>query len=102
MKTVNLSVPRNDSLDYLRGLAAVGVMAYHLYLFTYGECDASDFIAKVKIYAFAIFYVLSGLTLCIANTKIYELSRQNLTVFYLKRFLEYSLCFGWLLCLLIY
>jgi peptidoglycan/LPS O-acetylase OafA/YrhL len=86
MKTVNLSVPRNDSLDYLRGLAAVGVMAYHLYLFTYGECNASDFLAKVKIYAVAIFYVLSGLTLCIAHAKSYELNKQNLAIFYLKRF----------------
>ena len=52
-----LSVKRYDSLDYLRGLAASGVMAYHMSLFTFGESDSSTFIARVKIYAVSIFYV---------------------------------------------
>ena len=80
-----LTVKRNDSLDYLRGLAASGVMAYHMSLFTFGESDSSTFIARVKIYAVSIFYVLSGLTLFIANAKL-QLNKQSITIFYLKRF----------------
>ncbi len=79
------SVRRNDSLDYLRGLAASGVMAYHLSLFSFGESDASTLMARIKIYGVSIFYVLSGLTLCIADSKL-QLNKQSLSVFYLKRF----------------
>ena len=79
------ALKRNDSLDYLRGLAATGVMAYHLSLFTFGESDASTFIARIKIYAVSIFYVLSGLTLFIANSKLTP-TKESLIVFYLKRF----------------
>ena len=80
-----LSVKRYDSLDYLRGLAASGVMAYHMSLFTFGESDSSTFIARVKIYAVSIFYVLSGLTLYIANSKL-KANKESISIFYLKRF----------------
>ncbi len=79
------TVKRNDSLDYLRGLAASGVMAYHLSLFSFGESDASTLIARIKIYGVSVFYVLSGLTLFIADSKL-QFNKQSLTVFYLKRF----------------
>jgi len=79
------TVKRNDSLDYLRGLAASGVMAYHLSLFSFGESDASTVIARIKIYGVSVFYVLSGLTLCIADSKM-QLNKKSLTIFYLKRF----------------
>lgn len=74
-----------DSLDYLRGLAAFGVMSYHMSLFSFGESDASSFLARVKIYAVAIFYVLSGLTLFIANSKL-EANKTSISSFYIKRF----------------
>jgi peptidoglycan/LPS O-acetylase OafA/YrhL len=86
MKPLSPPIKRNESLDYLRGLAATGVMFYHLSLFSFGESDASTFIARVKIYAVSIFYVLSGLTLYIANTKLLELTKNSLIEFYLKRF----------------
>ncbi len=78
-------IKRYDSLDYLRGLAAFGVMSYHMFLFSFGESDSSTFIARVKIYAVSIFYVLSGLTLFIANPKL-EANTKSITAFYLKRF----------------
>jgi len=86
MENKSMLVQRNDSLDYLRGLAASGVMAYHLSLLSFGESDASSLIAKVKIFAVSIFYVLSGLTLFIANKKITLQSKESLIQFYTKRF----------------
>jgi len=86
MSTVNTSVKRNDSLDYLRGLAATGVMIYHVNLLSFGEVDSSTVLAKVKIFAVSIFYVLSGLTLFIANKKSAIPERNSVIEFYLKRF----------------
>ena len=86
MTSIVSPIKRNASLDYLRGLAATGVMLYHLSLFSFGESDASTLIARVKIYAVSIFYVLSGLTLFIANTKSLMLNKNSLVEFYLKRF----------------
>ena len=85
MSTVN-TTKRNDSLDYLRGLAATGVMIYHMNLLCFGEVDASTVLAKVKIFAVSIFYVLSGLTLYIANKKSALPEKNSMIEFYLKRF----------------
>jgi peptidoglycan/LPS O-acetylase OafA/YrhL len=54
---------RLHTLDYLRGLAAFGIMLFHYLSWTIGEFDSSDFMGRVGIYGVAIFYVLSGLTL---------------------------------------
>ncbi len=74
---------RINSLDYLRGLAAVGIMCYHLQLLNFGEADAGTALAKIKIYGVAIFYILSGLTLY----KVYEqhFSIRAIPGFYKKR-----------------
>ena len=76
---------RNLSIDYLRGLAAIGVLCYHMYLFNYGEADASTILAKLKIYAVAIFYVISGLTLTIVYLNKLKFDFNNIMEFYLKR-----------------
>ncbi len=80
---VNLRI---DSLDYLRGLAAFGIMIYHMYLFTYGETDSSHVLAKIKIYGVSIFYVLSGLTLYLVNIHKFSPTKNFLKDFYIKRF----------------
>lgn len=54
---------RLHTLDYLRGLAAAGIMVFHYMSWTFGEFDSADFMGRVGIYGVAIFYVLSGLTL---------------------------------------
>jgi exopolysaccharide production protein ExoZ len=54
---------RLHTLDYLRGLAAFGIMLFHYLSWTIGEFDSADFMGRVGIYGVAIFYVLSGLTL---------------------------------------
>ena len=54
---------RLHTLDYLRGLAAFGIMLFHYMSWTFGEFDSADVMGRVGIYGVAIFYVLSGLTL---------------------------------------
>ncbi|RYZ97434.1 MAG: acyltransferase [Sphingobacteriaceae bacterium] len=80
------TINRIDSLDYLRGLAALGIMCYHMYLFTYGEADSSSVFAKIKIYGVSIFYVLSGLTLYLVSIKKFSFTKPVLKEFYIKRF----------------
>ena len=73
-----LAANRIDSLDYLRGLAALGIMIYHMHLFTFGEVDSSTVLARVKIYDVSIFYVLSGLTLCVVHLNNFHFTKQGL------------------------
>jgi exopolysaccharide production protein ExoZ len=80
------TINRIDSLDYLRGLAAFSIMIYHMHLFTFGELDSSEFLAKVKIYSVSIFYVLSGLTLYLVSVKRFKFEKRILAEFYVKRF----------------
>ncbi len=54
---------RLHNLDYLRGLAAFGIMIFHYLSWTTGEFSASSFMGRVGLYGVSIFYVLSGLTL---------------------------------------
>ena len=84
--TESISGGRVDSLDYLRGLAAFGIMVYHMVLFNFGEVDASSVLAKVKIFGVAIFYILSGLTLYIVNINRLFFNKNDLADFYIKRF----------------
>ena len=51
------------TLDYLRGLAAFGIMMYHYLGWSYGHFDAASFMGRLGVYGVAVFYVLSGLTL---------------------------------------
>lgn len=81
-----LPANRIDSLDYLRGLAALGIMLYHMHLFTFGEADSSTMLARVKIYDVSIFYVLSGLTLCVVHFNNFSFDKRGLREFYVKRF----------------
>jgi exopolysaccharide production protein ExoZ len=54
---------RIDSLDYLRGLLAVAVMAYHYATGSGLNLDSSHVLGRIGIYAVATFYILSGLSL---------------------------------------
>jgi exopolysaccharide production protein ExoZ len=54
---------RLHNLDYLRGLAAFGIMIFHYLSWSIGEFDATSFMGRVGLYGVSIFYVLSGLTL---------------------------------------
>nr|WP_279549733.1 acyltransferase [Leucobacter weissii] len=50
-------------MDYLRGAAAFGIMAYHLASWEHGPQPADTVLGRVGIYGVSVFYILSGLTL---------------------------------------
>ena len=77
---------RLHGLDYLRGLCALGIMAYHYSSWTFGEQPASSFLGRVGIYGVAIFYILSGQTLGYIYNSSSLFQKRNLVEFYKKRF----------------
>jgi peptidoglycan/LPS O-acetylase OafA/YrhL len=54
---------RLHTLDYLRGIAATGIMVYHLLTWWYGAFPHDSVMARIGVYGVSIFYILSGLTL---------------------------------------
>lgn len=54
---------RLQSLDYLRGLAAISILAYHYGAWNFGTHAAGSPLGRLGVYGVAIFYVLSGLTM---------------------------------------
>ena len=54
---------RIESLDHLRGLMALSVMTYHYVSWGSGQPGSGSVLGKLGVYAVAIFYVLSGLSL---------------------------------------
>ena len=54
---------RLHELDYLRGIAALGIMLFHYLTWTKGEFSSDDTMGRIGIYGVSIFYMLSGLTL---------------------------------------
>lgn len=54
---------RLSSLDYIRGLAALGIVIYHFNSWSFGIFDATSVISRFGLYGVSIFYMLSGLTL---------------------------------------
>jgi exopolysaccharide production protein ExoZ len=76
---------RVPNLDYLRGSAAFAVMIYHYQTWSYGPLDPSSVLGKLGIYAVSIFYILSGLTLCLVYTDM-EPTFEEIKKFWIKRF----------------
>lgn len=72
-------------LDYLRGISAFGIMAYHLLKWTIGAFSDGNKMEIIGIYGVSLFYILSGLTLF----KVYYIkmkpSLSDLASFYKKR-----------------
>ncbi|GAB2975347.1 acyltransferase [Mucilaginibacter puniceus] len=54
---------RLNSLDYLRGVAAIGIMLFHFFSWTYGEYTSQFMLSRFGLYGVSLFYILSGLTL---------------------------------------
>jgi peptidoglycan/LPS O-acetylase OafA/YrhL len=76
---------RIHNLDYLRGLAALGIMVYHFHLWGIGDMGADTVGKKVGFYGVSIFYVLSGLTLYHVYFSKLEYKRIDIIDFFIKR-----------------
>ena len=57
---------RIEALDYLRGVMALSVMAYHYTVWAGVSLAADSMLSKLGIYAVSVFYILSGLSLAVA------------------------------------
>lgn len=88
--TIQLPANSNNhrlySLDYLRGLAAFGIMLYHYLSWTMGDFSAESFMGRFGIYGVSIFYVLSGLTLHHVYYHKMKPSKGDIISFFKKRF----------------
>lgn len=78
---------RLSNLDYLRGLAAAGIMFFHYLSWTLGRFDANTVVGRIGVYGVSIFYILSGLTLWyVYRNKLNN--AQDLSRFFTKRALR--------------
>lgn len=73
------------NLDYLRGLAAFGIMIFHYLAWTCGKFEAETMMGRIGIYGVSIFYVLSGLTLYYVYYDKMKPSWSELCSFFRKR-----------------
>ncbi|MGF7041753.1 acyltransferase family protein [Mucilaginibacter lappiensis] len=73
------------SLDYLRGLAALGVMLFHYHTWMFGREDSHSVATKLGMYGVEIFYILSGLTLYLVYKRSIYNSKIFLQDFFVKR-----------------
>lgn len=73
------------NLDYLRGLAALGIMLYHYLSWTVGEFDSESVIGRIGIYGVSIFYILSGLTLFLVYKNKMNFTLKDISNFFIKR-----------------
>jgi exopolysaccharide production protein ExoZ len=73
-------------LDYLRGLAALGIMIYHYLVWTLGKFSSDSFMGRYGIYGVSIFYILSGLTLYHVYQVKFQFTKVDLLDFFKKRF----------------
>lgn len=84
----NFTMKRLHELDYLRGLAATGIMLFHYLSWTLGEFNSENFVGRVGIYGVSIFYILSGLTLYHVYNTTLSGSTDALASFFKRRVLR--------------
>jgi exopolysaccharide production protein ExoZ len=85
---------RIESLDYLRGLMALSVMVFHYSRRTFGQMGSDTLIGRLGIYAVAVFYILSGLSLTLVYAGRIKHS-SDIVAFFAKRFFRIAPLF-WL------
>lgn len=75
---------RIETLDYLRGIAALSIMFYHLISFNIAPLDISSWLGRLGVYAVSLFFILSGLSMAVVyNGYIKNLKTSFL--FYIRR-----------------
>ncbi len=75
------------NLDYLRGLAALGIFFYHYRSWSICKFSADTFIGRIEGYGVSVFYVLGGLTLFCGYNLTETKSDSDAIDFFKKRFL---------------
>jgi len=82
---MEVAKPRYENLDYLRGLCALSIMAYHYIGWTMRGLEIDTFLGKLGVYGVSMFYVLSGLTMYLVYFRTFALDRDFFRNFYVKR-----------------
>jgi peptidoglycan/LPS O-acetylase OafA/YrhL len=77
---------RIKELDYLRGIAALSIMCYHLMKWLYVYEGAQSFIGRLSVYAVEIFYLISGITLFHVYHLKLNFEKRALLAYFTKRF----------------
>jgi exopolysaccharide production protein ExoZ len=88
--TTQLPLPskRLYNLDYLRGLAALGIMIVHLFTLAVGPLSTDSFPGRYGVYGVSVFYVLSGLTLYLVYFDRMQPNRHDAGNYFLRRFIR--------------
>lgn len=88
-RTEKLSEPvRLVYLDYLRGLAAFGIMVFHFFTWTYGDFQSDTLIGRLGIYGVTLFFILSGITLYQVYFGKMSFTKQDVLTYGKKRILR--------------
>lgn len=77
---------RIKELDYLRGLAALGIVFYHYMKWLYIYGGAQTFVGRLSVYGVEIFYILSGITLIHVYAQVISANKNQLASYFSKRF----------------
>ncbi len=77
-------IKRIDSLDWLRGLMALSIMAYHISGWYFTQPDAASFLGRLGIYGVSIFFILSGLSMAIVYHQSFTTIKATL-IFFTRR-----------------
>ena len=78
-------MPRIKELDYLRGLAALGIMLYHYFKWLYIYDGAQSVLGRLSVYGVEIFYILSGITLYHVYHQSLKFELKPLLIYGIKR-----------------
>jgi len=82
--TLTTKSKRVETLDWLRGLAALSIMVYHITGWFFLHPDASHFLGKTGIYGVSVFFVLSGLSMAIVYNRLLK-TRMQMASFFVRR-----------------
>lgn len=75
---------RLDSLDWLRGICALGVMVYHLGSWCLGPWSSNGPMPKIGMYGVSLFFALSGLSMAMVYAQI-QLNAKDILAFAIRR-----------------
>ena len=78
-----------NSLHYLRGILALGVMFYHYYSWPLGYgyyLNANNVLSRLGNYGVSMFFILSGLTLYHVYSRKNIFGKKDLKNYFIKRF----------------